>query len=1365
MACILALTLVFFELVSSPELTSCLFDDCKKASSGWEKARNVFNPNDKAMLQIYEKYDLELSVTSKNGTSLVHSNITSQENYQFVAFNVPTISGTYYLNVLKHQNTHVKGSPFEFSVLSGSFRLKANAAVSSCVGNWPYGSIFDVGETSYLNVKLYDADNMPAYGLVNFVVTVNQPSAISDIGMKLDGTVEVISFIPQIIGQYSMTIGVGNDIIVGSPFQFGIVAGNASVKNCIASWVNDSHSFKAGSLAAARVLLKDVRNNTLNFANGKTSMVKFDLRIIGTKSDTRAIPDPEFNIVPDFQTGYEFIYFVAKLSGYFTLSIGTVSGEVVNSPLQYDVTPGRIYIPACVGQFTSEPTFQAGTKANVMVKLADEFGSTVWIGSYDFTVSVEGKLGASRYISDVNSTQLQAGYMVMSFTPIAAGQHLLEIGDGFKSIQNSPLTFGVVAAEWLHDVDSFVAGEQVALRILLMDAFNNNVSEATGNPGAFYRFSVNVTNSSGGASSITNVLVKQDVYESGYVLITFNVFESGVNQVQVGGPISMANCFLEWQYGVNDFQIDSLVQFIINKRDLYNNPVADEYLFDVTLYRVQQTAGFQLLEDTSTYPLDDLNMTAMDPSTLGKVLVSFTAHEGNFQLQVLAGNISVKGSPAKFTTFVGIVDPAKGNCYGDGYTGASVGGFASFDLQLLDSTDDTAYEFEANISSRKTVKTSLSLGDYYVLGNPTPDVTLDGLYHISYTTTKAGVYNITVTWMYYVLCQRQLTIAAGPVMINQSRISGEGLQSKIARNSMQQGQRDKIRWKIDGSGGSLTQSISDSGKGYSTAYTIFDIGQYTITVTYDNIPLPGSPVKVNVISEASFPKAVDDTIWTWDEVSIAIDVLANDIVDGGKKVLTGFYKAPSFGSVVAENGKVRYTPRKGYKGNDMFIYVLTVTSPSSPNQSANGLVFVSVRTEPPEFTFWPKALIGIEGQSISTSDDFNGLYLSYTNNTELLTLDVFAEHGHLYLPGDAPQLWHDMGNKTTFGYNITLLGNSDAINKAIQNFLYIGDSHYNGNDTLMLSIRNSNNSGDTVSIPVQVLPFNDPPFISAPDYVLKQYDGSLKPLSGNTVAFKVKNPIAGISVGDPDASDIREDGRIHNLEITLETSSGSLTILLPQSSVTSAEYRLENSYMWEPCLSAIISNGFFSVQAQAVRFRGTVAECNIALSTITYNGTVDGEVLTLIVNDMGNFGCSETCPSDFLHPLIAQKLIIIFIAIPRSAWWAYMKEARIYGATVGSIGLASLSFLCIIFALGRRVSRNRDRAKFKDVKETEDDTACDETRVYNPLWIPPPGAGSDQEVRSAPNPLIVKQRQQELRLRLREIENDIEKVKRQPVST
>lgn len=85
-----------------------------------------------------------------------------------------------------------------------------------------------------------------------------------------------------------------------------------------------------------------------------------------------------------------------------------------------------------------------------------------------------------------------------------------------------------------------------------------------------------------------------------------------------------------------------------------------------------------------------------------------------------------------------------------------------------------------------------------------------------------------------------------------------------------------------------------------------------------------------------------DYVYGVDQVPVVIDVTSNDVICGGKVVVSIFKPEnsfpPYFGQAEVTNNKIKYTPGPAFKGEDKIMYKLTVSGDSA--RSAYGLVYI-----------------------------------------------------------------------------------------------------------------------------------------------------------------------------------------------------------------------------------------------------------------------------------------------------------------------------------------------------------------------------------------------------------------------------------------
>ena len=173
---------------------------------------------------------------------------------------------------------------------------------------------------------------------------------------------------------------------------------------------------------------------------------------------------------------------------------------------------------------------------------------------------------------------------------------------------------------------------------------------------------------------------------------------------------------------------------------------------------------------------------------------------------------------------------------------------------------------------------------------------------------------------------------------------------------------------------------------------------------------------------------------------------------------------------------------------------------------------------------------------------------------------------------------------------VIVTGSVENINKAIDGLAYLGNEHFNGEDTLTISINDKSNGGsgelyqkDTVKINVK--PVNDTHVNTVPSKQSVKEDTDL--------AFNAANSNS-LSISDPDANE-----GIGETEVKLSVTKGMLT-LQETAGLTFKEGDGKGN--------------------TAISFTGKLADINKALASLTYRGNANfhgQDTLTITTNDKG----------------------------------------------------------------------------------------------------------------------------------------------------
>jgi hypothetical protein len=203
------------------------------------------------------------------------------------------------------------------------------------------------------------------------------------------------------------------------------------------------------------------------------------------------------------------------------------------------------------------------------------------------------------------------------------------------------------------------------------------------------------------------------------------------------------------------------------------------------------------------------------------------------------------------------------------------------------------------------------------------------------------------------------------------------------------------------------------------------------------------------------PLAVADSVALFQDSSLLVDVLANDIDPEGLPLQLGALTQPANGVVVIEQGRVRYTPNAGFSGLDSFGYTVL----DSAGASATALVSVLVRAlDQPN-----RAPLALDDSAVLAEDDS-------------IVIDVLANDSDL--DGDMLQI---------ISVSAPAHGIARIENGRIR---YTPSPDYNGSDQFVYLLSDGRGGEDTARVTITVTPVNDAP-LAAADLASVVEDGSV----------------------------------------------------------------------------------------------------------------------------------------------------------------------------------------------------------------------------------------------------------------------------------
>ncbi|XP_021770837.1 protein GAMETE EXPRESSED 2-like [Chenopodium quinoa] len=847
----------------------------------------------------------------------------------------------------------------------------------------------------------------------------------------------------------------------------------------------------------------------------------------------------------------------------------------------------------------------------------------------------------------------------------------------------------VSIVSWMDYVNEFVAGTRAMALILPKDAFGNTIPSTIAELNSFiFNVSESFVN-----SSAANVLGVTSLgwNDHGYLRIEFIASSAGDLLLQVQrhnqtlrgcplpfkvhpGPIDVPKCEAKWKYGTNISQYQSEVEIFIYQRDLYGNLVPGFYPFDAEI--------FEKSTKLST-PVPDLNFSIYSPEIQ---LLTFRAVEpGNFLLTIFDAkhNTSIANVPYEFSVSIGNCDGFNSIVNGSGLNNSVAGQEARFSVYLKD-----AYEYPCPVEMRMLqVQISCPADSYMVLPTiypleesigikPPKHLTLSAMspievspspsidhgsnsidtkqivshtYGVLYTPERSGSYDIRILCGNIPLNGGELwkkEVNAGEVNMSMSGVVKYAPKvQKLVRNEViiqlmdsysnpVLSQQSKLKLEI----GSINHSdfgtwmfLDNNNGSYTGQFQANDTGTYELCATFDGKKFLPCPFGINAYSNEYFPEARDDLISVWEDESIAFNALENDYFAGENATIIAFSN-PQSGSVVLNGLLFRYTPYKGFYGNDSLSYTICDLNGNTATASIN----ISVLSIPPQLMSLPTSLKGTEDVLCPKFGGFHGVEIEYPDALENISVTLSANSGTISLASMMMQFWEPIWSEFLACRDgeeakaLTLSGHVDVINLALQSIQYLGDENFYGNDTIKVTAKNKNGVTD-LNITVCVEPVNDPPFILTPEYITIEENEEI----GSLIYEKGRNKLEFL-IGDPDVLHFPGNKSNFMVIFSMEVTSGILEAILPVQLINTTELKLKDSYQWQPLQTFVTISDHLVVKAKGLRFLATVDDCNNIVRLLKYHATEYAAILQMVINDIGNYGCFPDCGNNVSKPLLSE---------------------------------------------------------------------------------------------------------------------------------
>jgi VCBS repeat-containing protein len=250
-----------------------------------------------------------------------------------------------------------------------------------------------------------------------------------------------------------------------------------------------------------------------------------------------------------------------------------------------------------------------------------------------------------------------------------------------------------------------------------------------------------------------------------------------------------------------------------------------------------------------------------------------------------------------------------------------------------------------------------------------------------------------------------------------------------------------------GSNGTVTNNSTDVV--YTPAADYCGADSFTYTASDGNGGSDTTTVSITVTCVNDAPVANDDSATTNEDTAVTIDVLANDSdVEGDGLSISAFDTTSLVGGIVACTTSCIYTPAADFNGPDIFSY--TISDGNGGSDTASVTITVTPVNDPPAAV----------DDSVTTDED-----------TEVNIIVLANDSAG---PADEDQAL--TVNSTTSPSNGTAAIEADGT------ITYTPDVDFNGADSFIYEVCDSDGLCDTATVSVTVNPVNDAPVAADDDY-------------------------------------------------------------------------------------------------------------------------------------------------------------------------------------------------------------------------------------------------------------------------------------------
>jgi len=336
----------------------------------------------------------------------------------------PKKTGPYRLDVALG-GANVRDAPFKVTVDAGA------AVAANCSADGDGLRTVVAGETGDFTVTVRDgAHNVRAAGgdPVGAKFTAGPDTALAvSVADNGDGTYAG-SYVPTVVGDYTLGVSLGADAIAGSPFAVKVVPAAADAANTTAEG-DGTRAADTDAPAHFKVVTRDKFGNQLDKGGAPV-----DVKLHGPAD----VPCK----VKDNNDGTYDVTYEAPVAGDYTLDVKLGADDVKDAPFKVHVAPGKASAAKTTADGDGLRRVVAGTEGTFDVTVRDANNNQLAAGGN----TVAAAFSKAAAPCDVGVKDNGDGTYHAAYTPTKVGAYTLGVTLDGAAIADSPFSVEVVPA-------------------------------------------------------------------------------------------------------------------------------------------------------------------------------------------------------------------------------------------------------------------------------------------------------------------------------------------------------------------------------------------------------------------------------------------------------------------------------------------------------------------------------------------------------------------------------------------------------------------------------------------------------------------------------------------------------------------------------------------------------------------------------------------------------------------------------------------------------------------------------------------------------------------------------------------------------